>query len=42
MEMSLFADGQKAYLTAIQTLILLLDRTPPRLLPTPSRSVRTK
>lgn len=41
MEMSLFADGQKAYLTAIQTLVLLLDR-PPRLLPSPSKAVRTK
>ncbi len=42
MQVSFFADGQKAYLTAIQTLILLLDRTPPRLLPTPSKSVRTR
>lgn len=40
--MSFFADGQKAYLTAIQTLILLLDRTPPRFTPAPSETVRTR
>lgn len=39
---SVFEDGQKAYLTAIETLILLLDRAPARIVPTPARSVHTK
>ncbi len=40
--MGFFADGQKAYITAIQTVILLLDRTPPRFTPTPSKTTRTR